>query len=266
MGPYYVSPAADRAAAAIRLQQLRRWQVDDLYRLAGVDDPTDVIDALVQQGDVVSIAASVTDVRYVHAESLDELAGRIVRRLRRMHKAEPLRRMLDVKKVMSPWMNQPEGAAFFDAAVARLEQRQQVQRRARNIALTGHGPQLSPGEQQLYTQLVETIEAAGIEPPDVKQLRQQAANNKTSVPQLLQLATADGELVKVNDALYFHANTIEKMVRSLTSALAAGGMTVSEIRQQLGTSRKFALPLCNYLDSIGLTRRDGDKRFLNEGR
>ena len=40
------------------------------------------------------------------------------------------------------------------------------------------------------------------------------------------------------------------------------GLTVSQIRELLETSRKFAVPICEHLDRIGLTRRDGDVRLL----
>jgi selenocysteine-specific elongation factor len=40
------------------------------------------------------------------------------------------------------------------------------------------------------------------------------------------------------------------------------GATVAEIRDLLGTTRKYAVPLCEYLDRIGVTRREGDLRFL----
>jgi selenocysteine-specific elongation factor len=42
------------------------------------------------------------------------------------------------------------------------------------------------------------------------------------------------------------------------------GMTVAEIRDLLGTTRKYAVPLCEYLDRIGFTRREGDLRVLNQ--
>ena len=45
--------------------------------------------------------------------------------------------------------------------------------------------------------------------------------------------------------------------------LAEGkGLTVAEIRDLLGTTRKYAVPLCEYLDRVGVTRRDGDLRVL----
>ena len=44
------------------------------------------------------------------------------------------------------------------------------------------------------------------------------------------------------------------------AARAAPGATVAEIRDLLGTTRKYAVPLCEYLDRIGVTPRDGDLR------
>jgi selenocysteine-specific elongation factor len=45
--------------------------------------------------------------------------------------------------------------------------------------------------------------------------------------------------------------------------LAAGkGLTVAEIRDILGTTRKYAVPLCEYLDRVGVTKREGDLRVL----
>ncbi len=49
----------------------------------------------------------------------------------------------------------------------------------------------------------------------------------------------------------------------LAEEMAGGkGMTVSQIRDLLGTTRKIAVPLCEYLDATGLTRRQGDLRHL----
>ena len=53
------------------------------------------------------------------------------------------------------------------------------------------------------------------------------------------------------------------MKRRLTERLAAGpGLTVAEIRDILGTTRKYAVPICEYLDRVGFTRREGDLRLL----
>ena len=41
-------------------------------------------------------------------------------------------------------------------------------------------------------------------------------------------------------------------------------MTLSRIRETLGTTRKYAVPICEYLDQVGFTRREGDLRFIND--
>jgi selenocysteine-specific elongation factor len=53
------------------------------------------------------------------------------------------------------------------------------------------------------------------------------------------------------------------MKRMVKERLAkqGGGLTVAEIRDLLGTTRKFDVPLCEYLDREGVTRREGDVRL-----
>ena len=72
--------------------------------------------------------------------------------------------------------------------------------------------------------------------------------------------------VPITEELYLHADVESEMRRRLVKKLRGGaGATVAEIRDTLGTTRKFAVPLCEYLDRIGLTRREGDWRYLVEG-
>jgi selenocysteine-specific elongation factor len=52
------------------------------------------------------------------------------------------------------------------------------------------------------------------------------------------------------------------MRREVSARLEEGkGLTVADIRDMLGTTRKYAVPLCEYLDRVGVTRREGDYRF-----
>ncbi len=53
--------------------------------------------------------------------------------------------------------------------------------------------------------------------------------------------------------------TVERAL-TLIRAAGSGGMTVSDVRAALGTSRKYAVPLLEYLDAQGMTRRAGDVR------
>jgi selenocysteine-specific elongation factor len=76
------------------------------------------------------------------------------------------------------------------------------------------------------------------------------------------VCVAEGHLARITDDIYLHADAEAEMRRRVTERLqAAPGLTVAEIRDLLGTTRKYAVPLCEYLDRVGVTRREGDLRL-----
>src|SRR5205085_9201680 len=90
-----------------------------------------------------------------------------------------------------------------------------------------------------------------------------AGGNASSLKDLFDVCVADGDLVKITDDIYLHSEAETEMRRRLDEKFrgATGGLTVAEIRDLLGTTRKYAVPLCEYLDRVGVTRREGDLRL-----
>jgi selenocysteine-specific elongation factor len=70
------------------------------------------------------------------------------------------------------------------------------------------------------------------------------------------------KLVVERDGVYFHPATIDAVARAAADLLRSSpaGFTVAQLRDELGASRKYALPLVNELDARGITRRRGDLR------
>jgi selenocysteine-specific elongation factor len=84
------------------------------------------------------------------------------------------------------------------------------------------------------------------------------------LPELLALLVDEGRLVELGAGLYLGFDVDAEMRRRVAERLADGAtMTMSELRDLLGTTRKYAVPIGEYLDRIGLTRREGDARRLN---
>lgn len=100
--------------------------------------------------------------------------------------------------------------------------------------------------------MVQQFVDAGCMPPDVALL------DKSIVRQLVQR----GVLVHC-DELYFHCSALEKAIASVRDLLTTNpqGFTVAQFRENLGVSRKYALPLINHLDTTGFTRRRDDLRI-----
>lgn len=85
------------------------------------------------------------------------------------------------------------------------------------------------------------------------------------MPQLVQLACDQGVIVRLADDILVHQSVIDEVQNKLSAWLSNGqGITMSDLRQQLNTSRKYAIPLFEHLDAIGFTRRDGDLRYLGK--
>lgn len=253
-----------RAAAALYFAGWRDWQARDLVRLAGIDTPDEVYRALVAQGQIREIAVSPTRTRRLHSLVLEQLETRVEATLRKLHERHPLRSKLDRAQLAAALSYVDD--AVLAAVLDDLRRAGRIQTAGDSIALTGCGPKLSQNERKLLEELIQTFRGAGLQSPSVEECQQQAAKSPQSVRPLLALAAADGELVEVAAGYYLHRDVDRQLQAQLSAQLSGGrSATLSEIRELLGTTRKYAVPYCEYLDRIGFTRRDGDRRALAAG-
>ncbi|TVS17581.1 MAG: selenocysteine-specific translation elongation factor [Planctomycetaceae bacterium] len=251
-----------RASAALFFAGLRGWHPEDLARTAGIDEPETVAASLRDSGQLCEICPSATRTIRIHQRVLQRLGDRMEALLRRMHQQNPLRSMLDRHQVAAAFRYLPD-RALFDAIIDDLRRSGRVRVTGRGLAVTGEGPKLSANERKLLAELIALYRGAGIESPTVDQCCKQVARNQQSVPQLIALAAADGDLVEIAGNYYLHAEVDAQLKEMLRQQLADGcGLTLSQIRELLGTTRKYAVPYCEYLDRTRFTRREGDMRYL----
>jgi selenocysteine-specific elongation factor len=78
---------------------------------------------------------------------------------------------------------------------------------------------------------------------------------------LLQLMLRDRRLVRVSEELVFHASATQSL-RALLAPKKGQRFSVPEFKDWTGVSRKYAIPLLEYLDRERITRRDGDVRVV----
>src|SRR5207244_3144897 len=135
----------------------------------------------------------------------------------------------------------------------------------KRLALTDFKPKLTANQRKLKDKIVAAYQEARFQPPDPADFAAGAGGNAASLKDLLEVCVAEGHLVPVTGEIYLHADADRDMRRRVAERLAAGpGLTVAEIRDLLGTTRKFAVPFCEYLDRIQVTRRNGDLRVLGD--
>ena len=130
---------------------------------------------------------------------------------------------------------------------------------------TPHPNRLNRRQQRLAERVEQIFREAGCTPPPVEMVSRQVGAPPDAVWAMIQVLLEQGILVGLEGDLFFHRETVEHLARLLRHAIREkGSITVGEFRDLTRSSRKFAVPLLEYFDSIGLTRRVGDMRVLAE--
>ena len=123
---------------------------------------------------------------------------------------------------------------------------------------------LSADEKKIAGEIAGEFKAGGLQPPELNHVLQGNPQRK----RLYRFLTETGELMPLhnrdtNRTLVFHRHSIDEMVRKLERAYPdSTAFTVADVRKLVDTSRKFAIPLLEFLDGMRVTIRIGDKRKL----
>jgi selenocysteine-specific elongation factor len=226
-----VEPAA-RLSILIRASgRLERGEA--LWR-AGVDAPS---------GDISELGDW-----FVSAEEMKRLTERAKEALTGWHHDHPLERVMPKERLREALGVPPDA---FDALVDSLDD---VIPEGAGVRSSGHAVKLAPEQERARREVIDKILDGGFAPPVTEQLGVD--------PDLVRSLTDAGELIRIGD---FHLTAAQAADarRIVRSHIAANGpTTVAQIRDLLGTTRKYAVPLCEWLDSTGATRRSGDLRAL----
>ncbi len=253
----------ERGAASLFLAGTKDWHAVDLPRVAGVSSPGKIRDELLASGLLLEVQVAPTRRVSLHQQVMELLGRRVAAVLLALHQKNPLK-MQFPREAIAHGFDYLEPAVLA-AVLDQMAKAGSIRISPQGLSLVGQGPKLSRNEQALYQQLLELFRTAGIQSPTVSECQQKAAKNGASVPQLLALAAGDGQLVEVAEGYYLHSE-VEAAARTTVAShekmKSGSGLTLSEIRELLATSRKYAVPLCEYWDKVQFTRRSGDLRLL----
>ena len=254
----------ERALTAAWFAGFAGFTPADLVRGAGVgpDEAADLIARLKEAGELVEFAADGARRVLLHKDMVHELEDRVMAALAGLHAQFPLMTLHDRHKVESQ-LDYVGDEALVHAAVDRLLASKKVVGDHRRIARADFKPKLSANLRKLKDKLVAAYQEARFQPPEPAAFAGAAGGNASSLKDLFEVCVAEGFLAHVGGELYLHADADADMRRMVKEQLSqqGGGLTVAEIRDLLGTTRKFAVPLCEYLDRVGVTRREGDLRL-----
>jgi len=132
-----------------------------------------------------------------------------------------------------------------------------------HIRFRDFGPTLTPEDENVRDQITEALKKTPFTPPSPKEIAGQQGLDRTAVSQITVLLEESGEIHKLAPEVFFHRDALEEARQRLRQHLEKSQtMTASDAKNVLGSSRKYCIPLLEYLDKTGFTVRRGDLREL----
>ena len=253
---------ADNRAAAVMIEDAGAagFPVASMVSRAGIDSAAlDArVGALVQSGDAVRAGEVL-----VTPAVFEKLKRAMLAALGEHHRSQPLSDGLPREELRDRAFARGH-AAVFERALTDLATAGTIVSRDR-IALATHRVALSPEDERARESIERAFRDGGLKPPDAAAIAAETGAATATVDRVLKLLQRQKVLVRI-DTLLFHDDALKRLKAEVTALKASAGagarIDVATFKERFGVSRKFAIPLLEYLDRERVTRRMGDSRVV----
>ncbi|HEX5387567.1 MAG TPA: selenocysteine-specific translation elongation factor [Gemmatimonadales bacterium] len=193
---------------------------------------------------------------WVLARAFRDAESRALEALRNFHRRQPAERGMPLETLRRA-LRAPGWLA--EAALDSLAADRRIRAVHGLASMSGFEPRVEGGDAEV-DRLVEIIDRAGVAPPSVPELERETG--RRDVATILRLATARGRVEPVERDRYYGTGALRRFAEVLREVGAAGDIHPAALRERLGISRKFLIPLLEWADARGITVRTGDARRL----
>ena len=154
-------------------------------------------------------------------------------------------------------------AEVFAAAVAMLVRDKKIEVLGDLVRLPGHGVVMKDEEAESKTKIESAFTTAGLNVPALHQVIAGLKIDKARAQKIVTLLLRDKVLVKISDELVFHRSALEELRRQVAAyKIKSPSIDVGKFKELTGVSRKYAIPLLEFLDRERVTKRVGDSRQI----
>ena len=153
--------------------------------------------------------------------------------------------------------------AVFQAIVTSLGAEGRIEVSAEQVRLAGRGVAMKDDEAESQRQIERAFASAGLRVPALKDVLAGVKVDRVRAQKIVTLLLRDRVLVKLSDDLVFHRDALAGL-RALIAGhkSASPKIDVARFKELTGVSRKYAIPLLEWLDRERVTRRVGDDRVI----
>jgi len=200
----------------------------------------------------------------IHADSFARLRGLVLDELTAFHRANPLKPGMSREELRGRAGSADE--RLFAFLLSALDTEGVVKIDRDKARLASHEVRLSAEQQRIVDLLESVFDRAEATPPNPEEALGRAGITGDEEHELFQLLVQSGKLVRVKDTLFFHAKALDAIQGKLVAFLRERKeIGPSDIKDLLGISRKYAIPLLEFFDQRRVTARVGERRILRAG-
>lgn len=225
-----------------------------------IQELTDGINVLIAEGRIAGLSETVA----VHVDYLESVreAGKTI--LEEYHTMNPILKGMpkaEFRKRLSKKIRVEDSKAI-ELFINQLLEEGLVAERAGNIALASFQVEYHEEHLEMQALLVKRYLEYGYQIPELEEVIADFKDKKTA-RQIVEALGEDGKLKRLNYQLFMHSDCWDSAMDLLHRHIdRKGSVTLAEYRDLLGTSRKYAVLILEYLDEHKITRLEGDFRVL----
>jgi selenocysteine-specific elongation factor len=216
----------------------------------------EIIDELAAQEKSIDLGLKL----FIHRDTLGQIRQKLLDTVNDYHRQKPESPGLTVEQ-----LHEASGLRkdVFDGLLRLLLAENKLVEKKNRLALPEHRESFSDDEQKLIESIELLFTERAFNPPVQQEIVGHTKATPDKIQKIIKILIEQQRLVRVDRDLYFHRNAINRAQQILTDYIRQqGGLESVKFKYLLDTTRKFAIPLLDYFDRIGLTRRAGYTRFL----
>jgi selenocysteine-specific elongation factor len=199
----------------------------------------------------------------VPAKAFEEVRQKIAMRVERFHKENPLLPGISREDLRSN-LGRRVRAETFRTALEELVAQKKLELQGEIVKRAGSTITLEPEEARAKEQIETAFAGAGLTVPAVKEVLGKLPVETKRAERILQMLLRDKNLVRITPELIFHRDALTNLKKLLSTYKQTKGerISVPVFKELTGITRKYAIPLLEYLDRERVTRRAGDERVI----
>jgi len=202
--------------------------------------------------------------RFVHREAFENLRQLLLGHLDAFHRKEPLRAGINKEELFG---RLPRGAdaKLFNELIQRLTRQGEIIQEKDLVRLSSHQIALAGKQDEVREKIESIYREAGLQPPFFREVAHSLGVPDGEARQILTWMLEQGLLIKVKEDMYFHFGAIDELKQQLLDLFEKQEeISTPQFKELTQTSRKYTIPLLEFLDTTRFTIRVGDVRRLRQ--